>query len=92
MLNILLGIILTTGFFGLYTLSKNRKLILHWWQWLLTIIWLCYTGFAIKLIEGFLSEGAAKAALVMGIIFGFLAVLAGVVLFRFVFLKPQSHD
>jgi len=60
------------------------------WQWILTILGFLYATFVFELINSFLSEGAPRAALVMGIITGFVAVVWGVLLGRFVFFKKAG--
>ena len=92
MFSIIIGICLAIGFVGLYNRAKSKNLKISWWQWAVTIIWLLCTGFVLKLIEGFIIEGALRAALVMGGIFGFLSIVAAVLLFRFVFFKSLSHE
>jgi hypothetical protein len=52
---------------------------------------LVYTGFVLEVIISFLEEGAARAALVMGLALGFIAIVWAVLLGRFVFArKPKS--
>ncbi|MCK5820875.1 MAG: hypothetical protein KAH17_03270 [Bacteroidales bacterium] len=92
MFSILIGIGLASGFFGLLNHSKSKNLNVSWWQWTLTIIWLAYTGFVLKMIEGFIDESAMKAALVLGGIFGFVSIIGAVLLSRFVFLKSTNHE
>ena len=40
-----------------------------------------------ELIAGFLEEGTAKAAVVMGSIFGLLAIIGAVLIWRFIIKK-----
>ncbi|MEA1875593.1 MAG: hypothetical protein U9N86_01900 [Bacteroidota bacterium] len=92
MISILIGIGMASGFFGLYNYSRSKNLKVSWWQWMITIIWLAYTGFVLKMFEGFIDENAVKAALVLGSIFGFVSIIGGVLLSRFVFFKSQHHE
>ncbi len=92
MLNFIIGFLIAGAIFIYYFQAKKHQYTIKWWQWIVTILWLCYTGFVIKLVEGFLLEEAGRAALVMGIIFGFVSVITGVLLFRFVYRKMFSHE
>jgi len=78
------------GLLILVEFSRKKKIHIRWWQWLLTILEFIYTGFVIQMILSFLSEGSPKAALVMGLIFGFIAVICGVLLKRFVFSVKKA--
>jgi hypothetical protein len=89
MIHLLIGAAVTAGFWCLVRYSRKSQSAVHWWQWLLTILAFLYTAFIVEMIVGFLSEGAARAALVTGILFGFIAVVWGVLLGRFVF-KPKT--
>lgn len=89
MSHLLIGAVIAAGFFLLLNKIKKHNMRLTWWQWILTILGFLYTTFVLELINSFLSEGAPRAALVMGIITGFIAVLWGVLLGRFVFFKKS---
>lgn len=67
--------------------TQKNGLPLKWWHWLVTVLGILYTVFVLELIVGFLDEGAAQAALVMGLVTGIFAVVWGVLLRRFVFAK-----
>ena len=88
--HLLFGVIFATGFFLLLNKIRKHNMRLTWWQWLLTILGFLYAIFVVELISSFLSEGAPRAALVMGIITGFFAVIWGVLLGRFVFAKKAA--
>lgn len=90
MSHLLIGAILVTGFFLLLNKIKKHNIQLTWWNWILTILGFLYATFVLELINSFLSEGAPRAALVMGIITGFIAVVWGVLLGRFVFFKKSG--
>ena len=51
---LLIGIGMASGFFGLHNYSRSKNLKISWWQWMITIIWLAYTGFVLKMILCFL--------------------------------------
>jgi hypothetical protein len=90
MSHLLIGAVSVTGFFLLFNKIQKHNMRLTWWQWILTILGFLYTTFVFELINSFLSEGAPRAALVMGIITGFFAVIWGVLLGRFVFFKKAG--
>ncbi len=92
MIGVLIGIVMGATFLILLNYSKKRKLELKWWAWTLTGIWFIYTGFVLKMAEGFIAEHAFRAALVMTAIFGFVSIIGGVILSRFVFFKSKGHE
>jgi hypothetical protein len=51
-----------------------------------------YAVFVVEIIVGYLEEGAPQAALVMGLATGLFAVVWGVLLGRFVFLKASKSS
>jgi len=89
MSHLLICAVMMTAFFLLFRKIQKHSMKLTWWQWLLTVLGFLYTTFVLELINSFLYEGAPRAALVMGIITGFIAVIWGVLLGRFVFLKKR---
>ena len=92
MAHLIIGSLLTALFISLILYARKNQLRIAWWQWLLTTLGLLYAGFVLEVIVSFLEEGAARAALVMGLILGFIAILWAVLLGRFVFSsnKPKS--
>ncbi|UCE38857.1 MAG: hypothetical protein JSW00_06435 [Thermoplasmata archaeon] len=87
MVNIIIGASLMTGFLLLIDYVRRHKLHISWWKWAITILGFFYVLFILEMIVSFLSEGAVKAALVMGTILGLTAVVWGVLLGRFVFAR-----
>ena len=73
------------GFFILINYTIRKKMILPWWQWTATILGLLYAVFVLEIILSFIQEGAIRGALIVGLIMGFIAVVWGVLLGRFVF-------
>lgn len=72
---------------------RNKKLMIQTGGWILISLALLYTLFVLEFIVAFLKEGAMQAALVMGGIFGFLAILVWVLIKRFVLTgKSKHHD
>lgn len=90
MIGILIGAILMTILLFVVDFTRKNKIIVSWWQWLLTILGLIYTGGVIHMIYSFIIEGSPKASLVMGLIFGFIAVIWGVLLGRLVFTVKKT--
>ena len=89
----MIGIFLSAGFCLLAVFSSRKGLKIKWWHWLLTILAFGYTLFILEVITAFLVEGAARAALVIGVPLVFLSFVWGVLLGRFVFLqKPSPGD
>ena len=87
MFNLIIGILASAGFFFLIEYSRKNGISIRWWQWLLTAFGILYVAFVLEVITGFLSEGEPRAALVMGLIMGIVAVIWGVLTARFVFKK-----
>ena len=90
MVNIIIGAFLMTGLLLLIDYVRRNKLPIQWWKWVITILGFFYVLFILEMIVSFLSEGAVKAALVMGTILGLIAVIWGVLLGRFVFAR-KTH-
>jgi len=87
MVHFFVGVVATVGLWLLATYARRKELQLKWWQWALTVMGIAYAVFVIEVIIGFLAEGEPRAALVMGILTGIFAVIWGVLLSRFVFLR-----
>ena len=91
MAHMIIGALLTAVFIFLIHHARKKLLKISWWKWILTILQLLYAGFVLEVIVSFLEEGAERAALVVGLILGFIAILWAVLLGRFVFArKPKS--
>jgi hypothetical protein len=90
---LLIGTAATATFLLLADFVRRRRLHLSWWQWALTVLGILYAVFVLAAITSFLEEGTPMGAVVMGTILGFVAVLWGVLLGRFVFLRAaRSPD
>jgi ABC-type uncharacterized transport system permease subunit len=85
MAHLIIGALLTAVFISLILYARKENLRITWWQWILTILGLLYTGFVLEVIVSFLEEGAGRAALVMGLILGFFAIVWAVLIGRFIF-------
>jgi len=90
MAHLIIGATLTAVFISLILHARKKNLRITWWQWLLTIVGLLYAGFVLEAIVSFLEEGAERAALVMGLLLGFIAIVWAVLLGRFVFTKKSN--
>lgn len=90
MVHILIGAGAMLGFLGVVNYARARKLWVGWWEWGLTVLGFLYAVFVFEMIASLLQEGAPRAALVMGVILGFIAVVWGVLLARFVFGKKSG--
>ena len=90
MAHLIIGALLTAVFISLILRARKKHLRITWWQWLLTIMWLLYTGFVLEVIVSFLEEGAERAALVMGLALGFIAIVWAVLLGRFIFARKSK--
>jgi ABC-type uncharacterized transport system permease subunit len=90
MAHLIIGSILTALFICLILHARKKQLRVSWWQWILTILGLLYAGFVLEVIVSFLEEGAARAALVMGLALGFIAIVWAVLLGRFVFVRKSK--
>ena len=85
--HILIGALAMASLLLLADYARKNDLTLKWWHWLLTLLGIIYAVFVLELIVGFFGEGAPQAALVMGGMTGIGAVVWGVLLKRFVFVK-----
>ncbi|MFC2164477.1 hypothetical protein ACFLT2_05710 [Acidobacteriota bacterium] len=90
MVHILIGAVAMLSFLAVVNYVRIRKLSVRWWKWGLTVLGFLYAVFVLEMITSFLQEGAPRAALVMGIILGFIAVVWGVLLARFVFARKAK--
>ncbi len=87
MTHFLIGALSTAAFLFVVGYSRKHGLHIKWWQGALTVLCFAYFIFVLEVIVSFLAEGAARAALVIGIFLGLVAVIWAVLLSRFVFAK-----
>ena len=92
MASFLIGALMMAGLLLIIDYSRRKKLHLSWWQWGITFFAFFYTTFVLEMIAAFLKEDALRAALVTGVVFGFVAVVWGVLLSRFVFARKKSRN
>ncbi len=92
MANLLIGSIATAGFLFLLSYVRNKQLKIAWWGWLAIILGFLYGVFVLEVVAAFVEEGSARAAIVMGSVLGFVAVVWGVLLGRFVIARAGQLE
>ena len=90
MVHLFVGALFMAGFLFLINFVHKRDIHVTWWQWILTILCFIYTVFVLEIILSFIDEGSARGALVMGLIMGLVAIIWGVLLGRFVFIRSTK--
>lgn len=85
MIHLIIGALAMAAMLLLVDVTRRRHMTVSWWQWAQTALGILYGVFVIELVTGFLAEGAGRAALVLGLITGIVAVIWGILLKRFVF-------
>ena len=89
LVHLAIGIICIALLFLLIRYTERKQIKVSKWQWLLSLLELAYIIFVLELIAGFIEEGSGRAALVMGSLFGLIAIIGIVLLGRFVFRKAD---
>jgi len=90
MADLLLGAGTATAFLLLVQHARRRQLELAWWHWGLTAAGFVYSIFVAEVVLSLLAEGTVKGATVMGSLLGPVAVVWGVLLYRFVFRRRRE--
>ena len=90
MVHFFVGVCATAVLWLLATYVRGNGLHINWWRWALTVLGLAYAVFVVEVIVAFLAEGESRAALVMGVLLGIVAVAWGVLLGRFVFNRAAQ--
>ena len=91
MVHIIVGALAMFGFLALLNYTRSSRRLVTWWQWILTVLCFLYFVFVLEMVISFIQEGAPRAALVMGIVLGFAAIVWAVILARFVFFKQSQR-
>ena len=91
MAELIIGAVAATGFIVLLQGARSRSLPVSWWQWGLTVLAFLYGVFVLEVVASFLREGTPKGAAVMGALLGFVAVVWGFLLARFVFAGSRGE-
>jgi len=90
MIHILIGAVTTAALIRIIRSASKHNRTLTWWQWMLLALEYAYVILVLEVIAGFLEEGAAKGALVMGTILGFLALVGAFLLARLIFPRKSA--
>jgi len=72
--------------------TQDREIPMTPWKWAALVVWVFYTGFTIAFIGTSLGENEANAAVKGGILFGVIAVVAGVGLWRWIKIESGSVE
>ena len=92
MADMIIGSVATAAFFFLLHYVRRRDLQLRWWQWGLVVLGFLYAVFVAEVIVSFMEEGSFQAAVVMGAVLGFVAVVWGVLVGRYVFARAAKRS
>ena len=76
------GILCCVMALGVGAWSRDRSIPMMWWKWVVLAVWVLFTGFTIAFVGTSLGEGEPTAAVQGGIMFGIVAVLSGVGVWR----------
>ena len=76
------GILCCIVVLGIWAWALDRAIPIPWWKWLAVGMWALFTGFTIAFVGTSLGEGEPTAAVQGGIMFGIVAVLSGVGVWR----------
>jgi ethanolamine transporter EutH len=90
MVHFFVGVAATAVLWLLAAYVRRNQLNIKWWRWALTVSGIAYAVFVIEVIVGFLAEGEPRAALVMGVLLGIVAVAWAVLLGRLVFRREAQ--
>ena len=90
MIHSFVGVCATVVLWLLAASARRKEQHVTWWQWGLTVVGLAYAVFVVEVIIAFLGESEPRAALVMGVLLGIVAVVWGVLLSRFVFKRAAQ--
>jgi uncharacterized membrane protein len=90
MLEIMVGMLIIIALAWIIIYVRNKKLMLQKGGWILISLALLYSLFVTELVISFMKEGTPQAALVMGGIFGFIAIIFWVLIKRFLLTEKTS--
>ena len=88
MIGLLTGFVLAMLLFIFHRHIQINKLRLRWFQWIIVMICMLFAAFTILMIESFINEGAYKAALVMGSVFGLFTIVYAILIVRIFIINP----
>jgi len=84
------GILLCLFVIGFKIWMEDRQIPMRWWKWLLLLAWIVWFGFTIAFVGTSLGENELDAAGKGGILFGLIAVVTGVGLWRVLRVGSKS--
>ena len=87
MFHFLFGVIAVAVMWLSVEYLKKKEIHTTAWQWALLSLGILYSVFTLEVIYGFITEGAIRAALVMGAILGVFAAIWAALLARFIFKR-----
>jgi hypothetical protein len=76
------GVLCCVMVFGLRAWAQDRGLPVPWWKWAAFGVWVLLAAFAIGFVGTSWGEGEPTAAIRGGLMFGFVALAAGVGVWR----------
>ena len=76
------GVLACLAVIGIKLWMEDRGIPMPWWKWVMTALWFCMVGFTVARVGTSVGEGEPRAALMGGIIFGVITVIAGVAFWR----------
>ena len=85
------GILFCLALVGFRVWAEDRGVVLSLWKWALAISWVLFTGFAIAFVGTGLGETELTAAYMGALLFGFVSIVSGVGLWRFVFTVKKTQ-
>ena len=85
------GILFCTAVIGFKIWMEDRGIPMPFWKWIVLGIWTFLFGFTIAFVGTSLGEKEPQAALIGGIVFGLVTIIAGVGLWRLILIgkKPR---
>ena len=91
MIHLLAGLFFGGLVVWLFFFLGAHRIRLSWWHWILGAILFVYFLFIAELVISFLEEGTVRGALVIGVIFGFLGLVGGLLFWRLI-ISPQKKS
>ncbi|MCK5145616.1 hypothetical protein KAR48_02610 [bacterium] len=84
------GILCCLAATGFKYWMEDRGVKLTWWKWGLVTLWIAFTGFVLAFIGVSIGENEMQAAQMAALIFGLIAVIAAVIVWRLLHLKDKN--
>ena len=76
------GILFVVMIMGVREWARGKKVPMTAWKWALFLAWVLFAGFTIAFVGTSFGEGEATAAIRGGLLFGLIAVIGGVGVWR----------